>query len=61
MCILSPFVQALISDLKAWLKKLESLSIFFEEYRKIETKWNYLEPLFSAEDIVWLNYTYKKY
>lgn len=53
MSISSPFAQNLMSALKEWLQKLQHLQNIFDEYQKADTKWAYLEPLFSAEDIAY--------
>lgn len=52
MSISSPYAQNLLPELKEWLNKLLSLRSTLDVYHKAETKWLYLEPLFSAEDIV---------
>uniref|UniRef100_A0A914C3Q6 Dynein heavy chain linker domain-containing protein n=1 Tax=Acrobeloides nanus TaxID=290746 RepID=A0A914C3Q6_9BILA len=53
MTMTSTFVGPLNNRLNDWLVKLQRLKTCLQHYKKCQAKWNYVEPLFQAEEIAY--------
>eukprot|EP00929_Paragymnodinium_shiwhaense_P038459 TRINITY_DN20312_c0_g2_i1.p1 TRINITY_DN20312_c0_g2~~TRINITY_DN20312_c0_g2_i1.p1 ORF type:complete len:4570 (-),score=1248.97 TRINITY_DN20312_c0_g2_i1:75-13784(-) len=47
----SPYVEPLLPDVTGWVTKLRYMMDCLEEWRKCQTSWLYLQPIFDSADI----------